>query len=164
MQEYKHTDVFYVKVRPVPNLKEKSVDHSELAQSTNIHSDRAEPPVFNTGVDAPQCDEDCDTLVLHGDTPFRLFGLYFYKISVEYAGRIFVDRMLLERDALCDNFFELYVKQLLADQLRGYFVTHHEANSELTRTQADRRGATVCAVQSQRRTGALLLQGVCGAI
>lgn len=132
MQEYKHTDVFYVKVRPSTNFHEKSIDHSEIAQSTELHSEKES----GYEADFPLSllnSEEADHLILYESDAYRLFGLYFYRINIEYAGVSITDCLLLERDALCENFFELYTKDLLMSQLQDHFVTYHEAESKISR-------------------------------
>lgn len=135
MQEYKHTDVFYVKARPLVPLRGKSVDHSEMAQSTEMQSDKFDQHVQD-GSPCLYTEHRNEQFMYYECTDFRFFSLYFYKIKVNYSGNIFTDCFLLERDSLSDNFFELYTKDLLLNQFTDYFVTHNEANRILIRNQA----------------------------
>lgn len=136
MQEYKHTDVFYVNMKPTKNFKEKSVDHSEVAQSTEIYSDHIDQ-TSKQGIRPLGLETDLRELNLYRQTGFRFFSLYFYKIKITYAGKVFDDQFLLERDSISDDFFELYVRDLLSTRLQDYFVTYHEANSKLKRYQGN---------------------------
>ena len=147
MQEYKHTDVFYVKVAGNRHLGCKSVDGSEIAQSTEMHSER-ESPDFSSALLA---DNNSETLVTYERNCYRLFDFYFYRINVEYAGEVFSDCLLLERDALCDNFFELYLKDLLASQLQEFHVTYHEANRKLSRHKRSDNAPIFRPVRFERR-------------
>ena len=131
MAEYKHTDVFYVRQRASAMSRDKSDDKSEIAQSTEYHSQRNEAQAHDS--QAKSATVGSGKLDLSYEGMYRLFGVYFYRLTVWYNGRAYSDCFLLERDALCDNFFELYVKDLLMTHMQDQFVTHHEANSKLSR-------------------------------
>lgn len=134
MKEYKQSDVFYVGARPFKGVKGKSVDHSEFALSTQLQSDNGE--ISNKPLQG-----SIRHVALHYEHinyqggKFRLFSLYFYTIKIRYAGKIFTDSIVIDRDNLSSDFFELYMRNLLLTQFNDYFVTYHEAESKFNRDQ-----------------------------
>ena len=127
----KQSDVFYVSLKE--GGKKTQSKNGPSTDNGSVNNDNNSPPQTKeesvTGVN--KSNGACK-LELHGDKRFRLFELYFYKIRLSYLYTQIEDGFLMERDFLCKGFFELYVKELLANQLAGQRVAVHEINSKLS--------------------------------
>lgn len=129
MREMKQTDVFYVNLKKLKNEKTKPIV-SDNGNSTELGSQKVgkekeesqNPPIL------------LKRLNLADQKPFKIFQLFYYKIVLHYSHRTFYDHFLMEKDSLCDNFFELYLKDVLTAELNNEDVTHFESQSKLNRT------------------------------
>lgn len=159
IREYKHSNVFYLGAKPQTTLKGKSVDHSEIAQSTQMQSDNGET-LSKQALSSIVAESDREELVVFGSQNVRFFKLYFYTVKINYSRKTFVDHFLLERDELSADFLDLYLKDLLTTQLSAHFVTRNEVESKLTRNQAVDLRAVFRAIRLERRIRKVLLSKV----
>ena len=130
MREMKQTDVFYVNLKKLKNDRPKPIV-SENGNSTELGSQKISKELSES-VNPPVLSK---RLHLADQEPFKIFQLFYYKIVLHYSHRTLFDHFLMEKDSLCDNFFELYLKDVLTSELNNEDVTHHESQSKLSRIE-----------------------------
>lgn len=126
MREMKQTDVFYVDVKRKDEGKVVS-KKTENGPSTDNGSVKPTKTVKTETIETKMT----NTLDLFVEGEFRLFELYFYRIKFDYHYSSFSDGFLMERDFVCRNFFEIYMKELLTTRLAFETVTEREKEGGL---------------------------------
>jgi hypothetical protein len=126
----KQTDVFYVNLKKLISDKPEPII-SENGNSTELGSQK----VVKDKEDTCSKPVSLKRLNLADQKPFKIFQLFYYKIVLHYSHRTFYDHFLMEKDFLCNNFFELYLKDVLTAELNNEDVTHFESQSKLNRSE-----------------------------